>query len=157
MPRLIVAVVSAAFLLAGASVAEDARAQSRAKPTRAKPAPKKKPKKGKPGEAEAAAGDAAAGDSGEKPTAPEKPAADKPTEPKPAEAKPKDTNVVGEKEDKSGVKTYQFRAQEIEGRMKSPQVAFFLRRVRAEFAAGDLGHRSFLGELQHTRHRAEFR
>jgi hypothetical protein len=50
-----------------------------------------------------------------------------------------------------GVKTYKFSAVEVEGRLKSPQIAYFLRRVRAEFEAGDLGHRSFVPELKDTR------
>lgn len=50
-----------------------------------------------------------------------------------------------------GVKTYKFGPVEVEGRLKSPQVVYFLRRVRAEFAAGALGHRSFLRELSDTR------
>jgi hypothetical protein len=50
-----------------------------------------------------------------------------------------------------GVKTYKFSAVEVEGRLKSPQIVYFLRRVRAEFDAGDLGHRSFMPELSDTR------
>jgi hypothetical protein len=50
-----------------------------------------------------------------------------------------------------GVKTYKFGAVEVEGRLKAPQVVYFMRRVRAEFAAGLLGHRSFLRELGDTR------
>jgi hypothetical protein len=50
-----------------------------------------------------------------------------------------------------GVKTYKFGPQEVEGRLKSPQIVYFLRRVRAEFAAGELGHRSFMRELSDTR------
>lgn len=50
-----------------------------------------------------------------------------------------------------GVKTYTFGPVEVEGRLKSPQVIYFLRRVRAEFAAGDLGHRSFMREMSDTR------
>lgn len=50
-----------------------------------------------------------------------------------------------------GVKTYKFGPVEVEGRLKSPQVVYFLRRVRAEFAAGALGHRSFMRELSDTR------
>lgn len=50
-----------------------------------------------------------------------------------------------------GVKTYKFGPVEVEGRLKSPQIVYFLRRVRAEFAAGDLGHRSFMRELSDTR------
>jgi hypothetical protein len=40
---------------------------------------------------------------------------------------------------------------EIEGRLKSPQLVYFLRRVRAEFAPEDLGHRPFLQELSETK------
>jgi hypothetical protein len=50
-----------------------------------------------------------------------------------------------------GVKTYKFGPVEVEGRLKSPQIVYVLRRVRAEFAAGALGHRSFMGELSDTR------
>ncbi|MNC99329.1 hypothetical protein D3C83_175860 [compost metagenome] len=50
-----------------------------------------------------------------------------------------------------GVKTYKFGPVDVEGRLKSPQVVYFMRRVRAEFAAGELGHRSFLRELSDTR------
>lgn len=45
------------------------------------------------------------------------------------------------KETKEGVKTYKFGTIEVEGRLKSPQIIYFLRRVRAEFDAGALGHR----------------
>ena len=51
----------------------------------------------------------------------------------------------------AGIKTYKFGPVEVEGRLKSPQIVYFLRRVRAEFAAGALGHRSFMGELSDTR------
>lgn len=60
-------------------------------------------------------------------------------------------------EEKAGVKTYRFGPQDVEGRTKSPQIAYFLRRVRAEFDAGALGHRSFLRELAHTRHHPALR
>jgi hypothetical protein len=60
--------------------------------------------------------------------------------------------VVGvEQAGDAGVKTYRFGAVEVEGRLKSPQVVYFLRRVRAEFEAGLLGHRSFMPELKDTR------
>jgi hypothetical protein len=45
---------------------------------------------------------------------------------------------------------------EVEGRLKSPQIVYFLRRVRAEFAAGDLGHRSFSHEMSETRNEPSF-
>ena len=68
-----------------------------------------------------------------------------------------DTTSVKVKEDKEGVKTYKFETVEVEGRLKSPQVIYFLRRVRAEFEAGALGHRSFMGELSDSRRSAAFR
>jgi hypothetical protein len=50
-----------------------------------------------------------------------------------------------------GARVFRFGEVEIEGRLRSPQLVYFLRRVRAEFAAGDLGHRSFMRELSETR------
>jgi hypothetical protein len=50
-----------------------------------------------------------------------------------------------------GGQIIRFGELEIEGRLKSPQLVYFLRRVRAEFAAGDLGHRSFMRELSETK------
>jgi hypothetical protein len=60
------------------------------------------------------------------------------------------TDVEESAKDK-GVKTYKFSAVEVEGRLKSPQIVYFLRRVRAEFEAGALGHRSFMPELSDSR------
>jgi len=60
------------------------------------------------------------------------------------------TDVEESQKDK-GVKTYKFSAVEVEGRLKSPQIVYFLRRVRAEFEAGALGHRSFMPELSDSR------
>ena len=50
-----------------------------------------------------------------------------------------------------GAHVFRFGEMEIEGRLKSPQLVYFLRRVRAEFAAGDMGHRSFMREMSDTR------
>ena len=61
------------------------------------------------------------------------------------------------KETKEGVKTYKFGTIEVEGRLKSPQIIYFLRRVRAEFDAGALGHRSFMRELSDTRNNPSLR
>lgn len=58
---------------------------------------------------------------------------------------------------KKAIKTYKFGPQEVEGRLRSPQIIYFLRRVRAEFEAGDLGHRSFMRELSDTRRDPAFR
>jgi hypothetical protein len=59
--------------------------------------------------------------------------------------------VVEQRTLDGGAKVFRFGEVEIEGRLKSPQLVYFLRRVRAEFAAGDLGHRTFLRELSDTR------
>jgi hypothetical protein len=59
--------------------------------------------------------------------------------------------VVKTEEAEKGIKTYTFGAEEVEGRLKAPQILYFLRRVRAEFDAEPLGHRSFLLELSDTR------
>lgn len=55
-----------------------------------------------------------------------------------------------------GTRVFRFGEVEVEGRLKSPQIVYFLRRVRAEFAAGDLGHRSFVRELSETRNEPGF-
>ena len=55
-----------------------------------------------------------------------------------------------------GGQTFKFGEVDIEGRLKSPTLVYFLRRVRAEFAAGDLGHRSFMRELTQTRNGQSF-
>ena len=74
-------------------------------------------------------------------------------EPSPREKKEKerDGGVLEAKTLDGGARTFKFGEVEIEGRLRSPQLVYFLRRVRAEFAAGDLGHRSFLRELSETR------
>jgi len=55
-----------------------------------------------------------------------------------------------------GTHVFKFSELDIEGRLKSPQLVYFLRRVRAEFAAGELGHRSFMREMSETRKEGSF-
>ena len=55
-----------------------------------------------------------------------------------------------------GTKVFKFSELDIEGRLKSPQLVYFLRRVRAEFSAGDLGHRTFMREMSETRKESSF-
>jgi hypothetical protein len=62
-----------------------------------------------------------------------------------------EAGVVATEVGDEGVKTYAFRAVEVEGRLRSPQMIYFLRRVRAEFDPAGLGHRSFMRELSDTR------
>jgi hypothetical protein len=91
--------------------------------------------------------------------------AEKPDKGEPTGVKAAGTNAtkaapaapVTVKEDKSGMKTYKFGTIEVESRLKSPQIIYFLRRVRAEFDAGLLGHRSFMRELSDTRNNPSFR
>jgi hypothetical protein len=58
--------------------------------------------------------------------------------------------------EKGATKQFQFTETDVEGRLKVPQLVYFLRRVRAEFAAGDLGHRSFMRELSETQRDPDF-
>lgn len=67
------------------------------------------------------------------------------------------TPEVAEETTQDGEKSYKFQAVEVEGRMKTPQILYFLRRVRAELRPGRLGHRSFLPELGDTRRNAALR
>lgn len=65
-------------------------------------------------------------------------------------------SVVDQKTLDGGQRVFRFGEVEVEGRLKSPQIVYFLRRVRAEFAAGDLGHRSFMRELGETKNEPGF-
>lgn len=67
-----------------------------------------------------------------------------------------DSGVLEAKTLDGGTRVFRFGEMEVEGRLRSPQIVYFLRRVRAEFAAGDLGHRSFMGELSETRKTSAF-
>jgi hypothetical protein len=69
---------------------------------------------------------------------------------------PNDAGVLEAKTLDGGTHVFKFSELDIEGRLKSPQLVYFLRRVRAEFAAGDLGHRSFLREMSETRKESSF-
>lgn len=64
--------------------------------------------------------------------------------------------VVDQKTLDGGGRVFRFGEVEVEGRLKSPQIVYFLRRVRAEFAASDLGHRSFMRELAETKNEPAF-
>lgn len=78
---------------------------------------------------------------------------------RPPAAAPKDAGGGGVVESKTldgGTRVFRFGEVEVEGRLKSPQIVYFLRRVRAEFAAGDLGHRTFVRELSETRNEPGF-
>ena len=50
----------------------------------------------------------------------------------------------------SKVKVFRFSGLDISGRLKSPQLLYFLNRLRAEFDRPKLPHRSFMPELVRT-------
>lgn len=56
-----------------------------------------------------------------------------------------------------GEKNYQLQVIEVEGRLRTPQILYFLRRARAELNVERLGHRSFLPELGDTRRSSALR
>ena len=67
-----------------------------------------------------------------------------------------DAGVVEAKTLDGGTHVFKFSELDIEGRLKSPQLVYFLRRVRAEFSAGELGHRTFMREMSETRKESTF-
>ena len=54
------------------------------------------------------------------------------------------------KEGGTEVKTVEFGGLDIEGQLKTPQMLYFLNRLRAEFERPQLPHRSFMPELQRS-------
>jgi hypothetical protein len=56
------------------------------------------------------------------------------------------------KEGDTSVKVMQFTGLDIEGRLKSPQLLYFVSRVHAEFDRPKLPHRSFMPELERSTH-----
>jgi hypothetical protein len=55
------------------------------------------------------------------------------------------------------VKVFRFSGLDVAGRLKSPQLLYFLNRMRAEFDRPRLPHRSFIPELQRSTHGKAFR
>lgn len=54
------------------------------------------------------------------------------------------------------VKVMEFSGLDISGRLKSPQLLYFLNRLRAEFDRPRLPHRSFVGEMERSSHEESF-
>src|SRR5262249_44365419 len=73
-----------------------------------------------------------------------------------AKPTPGDAGVTVSEKGDGGVKQFRFTETDIEGRLKAPQLVYFLRRVRAESAAGALGHRSFMRDLPEPRRDPNF-
>jgi hypothetical protein len=61
------------------------------------------------------------------------------------------------KEGDTSVKVMSFEGLDIEGRLKSPQLLYFVNRVHAEFERPKLPHRSFMPELERSTQRDPFR
>ncbi len=66
-----------------------------------------------------------------------------------------DAHIV--KEGETNVKVMTFTGLDIEGRLKSPQLLYFVNRVQAEFERPRLPHRSFMPELSRTTQREPLR
>ena len=135
-----IAIAAVGFMLMAAGPA--ARAQSR-RPASAAPARSRGPARAPTKEPPPPAADAQFAAQGTAAAAPGTGAAN-------------DAGVVEAKTLDGGTRVFKFSEIDIEGRLKSPQLVYFLRRVRAEFAAGDLGHRSFLREMSETRREPTF-
>jgi hypothetical protein len=134
---LVITLLSAVSLISAAQTKKPA-----AKPGATAPA-KKPPSKPSADEADAAAATPLAGKETTEPVALAKDAG-------------KGGGIVDQKTLDGGQRVFRFGEVEVEGRLKSPQIVYFLRRVRAEFAAGDLGHRSFMRELGETKNEPSF-
>lgn len=65
-----------------------------------------------------------------------------------------DAQIV--KEGDTNVKVMNFSGLDIEGRLKSPQLLYFVNRVHAEFERPKLPHRSFMPELERSTQRDPF-
>ena len=61
------------------------------------------------------------------------------------------------KEGDTSVKVMSFTGLDIEGRLKSPQLLYFVNRVHAEFERPKLPHRSFMPELERSTQRDPLR
>jgi hypothetical protein len=60
------------------------------------------------------------------------------------------------KEGGTEVKTVEFTGLDIEGQLKTPQMLYFLNRLRAEFDRPRLPHRSFMPELSRSTREKDF-
>lgn len=67
------------------------------------------------------------------------------------DAQSREVSEGGEK-----VKAIRFSGLDVAGRLKSPQLLYFLNRLRAEFDRPRLPHRSFLPEMERSTHSKSF-
>lgn len=75
------------------------------------------------------------------------------------EVAPSDQDVDSNLRNEGGekVKVFRFSGLDVSGRLKSPQLLYFLNRLRAEFDRPRLPHRSFIPELQRSAQGKAFR
>jgi len=68
-----------------------------------------------------------------------------------AGASPDDTAVAAEPAPKTAkTKVYTFGAMDVEGKLKTPQLLYFLNRIKLELEMSAPDHRSFMKELERT-------
>jgi hypothetical protein len=89
------------------------------------------------------------------PHAGQPPAESKPAAPPSAAASAVDDEDVHH-EGGTDVKSVEFGGLDIEGQLKTPQMLYFLNRLRAEFDRPELPHRSFMPELQRSTREKDF-
>jgi type IV secretory pathway VirB10-like protein len=74
-----------------------------------------------------------------------------PTAAAPSKRAPIEDDADVRTEGDKSIKTMEFTGLDIEGQLKTPQMLFFLNRLRAEFDRPRLPHRSFMPELEASR------
>lgn len=79
-----------------------------------------------------------------------------PDAPEGRESEGADARSTIRQEGGSSVKVLEFSGLDVSGRLKSPQLLYFLNRVRAEFDRPRLPHRSFIGEMERSTHEKSF-
>jgi hypothetical protein len=91
----------------------------------------------------------ALGQERERPRSGTRPEAEAPRSGAEADEAPESTDAESEErvEGDGKVKVFEFSGLDISGRLKSPQLLYFLNRLRAEFDRPRLPHRSFMPEL----------
>jgi hypothetical protein len=144
MSRLLIALCAVLLVALPVEAAKRKRPPAAATPTVTKKPPAKGPTKKpapKPGQK-----------SGKKPAKPAASDATDPNAPVPAAAPSADTAVspatIGVKtEGKGKLKSYDFTAMSIEGKVLTPQIMYLLGRIKVELEKSDLEKRSFIPEL----------
>ncbi|MFO0681956.1 MAG: hypothetical protein U0234_07895 [Sandaracinus sp.] len=79
-----------------------------------------------------------------------------PDAPEGRESEGSDASTSFHEEGGTKVKVLEFSGLDVSGRLKSPQLLYFLNRVRAEFDRPRLPHRSFIGEMERSTHEKSF-